>query len=556
MSRTVPFVVSIVLLVGGCAPAFVPEKFDVGPNSLQVKGWTVTGRQLAVDFELTPHGRTISLYSVALVAPDGRRLYPSRLDDRTPKPVRINLGFGMGLGGQGGGGVDPETEGHGPGGGVTTGLGAGVPIVLGTESRGVTRCTMYWPLAHPFMSVNECTLRVVLAMMVLRTSQLLTMPLAMSQPPVQPTSDGKAPENREVDFSVRAASPGGLAWMGFPAPPGVAGVRIACGTGSVAVVLPGGIRTGQTVSGTIVPLPAGPWGPALPTGLQLQDPNGNKHPVEPGRAVTFRPDKPMMTWKVLRNGEVLGTRNVGVKSLSGPADMQGARTPIVQENCAFTVPGTFDGNAGNTTIRVGDRPATILAESATSAIAVVTDLGQTAGKVPIQVTDAGKTTTLDGPAVTVRADCPALSKGQTGTAKVTVAGLSGVGPIGLSVATCNPRTVKMADGTKTHRSRVDPSRIDAHGVFHLDVPVVAIQSGPYVFAAAAGTGTGKSQCKRLDCFNCDSTWRGTCDDTGKVLCSGTRGCTCGGGASHRATGCGGACDHWLCACPFNSCACR
>ena len=360
---------------------------------------------------------------------------------------------------------------------------------------------------------------------------------------------GGKPVASDTVSVVQPGPPSGLEWLASKPPAGVGNVVVRNGDLAVGVVLPADIRQGDQVSGTMVVLPVGS---EPPNGLSLRDPSGQIHPVETGRSVTFTANQPVMTWAIIDKDEtVLGS----AEALTSQPQLAPSRNgpTIVQSDCPFDLPGTFDGDSSNTVVSIGGHPAKILSESPRQAVVVPEDLGTIAGKVPIEVTDAGTTFTHDARVINTSFEYPEIAPGQWGDAKLTVSGLDDPevqDSLGLMVTNCTPEIVKFRDGGNRKHFIVNPDDIHEDGTYSLAVPVQSLQDGTYVLAASSGLAQ-QSQCPIMSCAPCGDIW--VCDDRGKVNCGGARTCTCGGGAGHRMFG--GPCGFWFCGCPFGRCQC-
>ena len=514
-----------------------------GPNSLALKGWTVDDL-LHVEIRLESKDNATSLHSVHLVTPDGQQHRPTKWEDKTSRSTGTAIGIGMGVPGLG------RHEGA-PGVGQPT-VGTSIPLG-GKGGRGITDVNARWDLTGISAPLTNCRLEVVLVSVVIRDARMTTLPLLLLQPETVYRTPGSR-DVREVDFATERPP----AWLASPPPCDTGGVFIRHDRGAVGVVLPADIRKGDTVSGTVVLAPGSD--PKAAAGLQLCDPAGGKHPLRTGQPVTFTAGA-TMTWQLIAaNGTVVGKVDAPVAAaLYSPAPSD--KVPVViQENCAFVLPGPFDGNSSNTVVRVDGRDAQVLTEARDHAVVVGGDLGGRTGKVAVTVTDGSRRRSHEGRAVTTRLDCSQLRQGKPGTATVIVNGLDGLAgtkldrTIRVTVVNGSPKAVKLGDGKARHDVWVDPAMILDDGSCRFGVSVHV--TGPGVFVLAASTGTArKGQCPSVNCLGCDSSF-GFCDDSGKASCSGVvpGGCTCGGGAGHRRIG--GPCGHWICGCSFSRCYCR
>lgn len=196
MKTSIPLCGLIVVgcLLGGCSPgwSFDPETFQIADNEVDLKAWA-EGRELSVEIRLDPADEQITLHSIALVSPGGRRLQPTTWKDETFRASDIKIPIGIGIG-------FPIVRGLG------AGIGTGVRIPLGPKGkyRQVRDVDAFWALSDPARVVAEYSLEVNLATIYADKTDIETLLLKMSHP--TPAEPGKPKKAREVNFTRR---PGG-----------------------------------------------------------------------------------------------------------------------------------------------------------------------------------------------------------------------------------------------------------------------------------------------------------------------------------------------------------
>ncbi len=545
--RSIILVIVAGLCVSGCAPysSFQPETMEVGGNKLTVKGWT-ENMSFCTRVHLRPANRTTSLESLHLVTPSGRRIAPSRWEDKTSRAPRVSMGFGVGLPlGRSDHGVEGERSGVSP----TVGTGVAVPLTSGRD-HGITDVQACWKLTSESTPVTNCTLEVNVRSVNIQQVRVTPVLLAMTHPSVP--QDGE-PSVREVDFACVAPTGRLPKWLAAAPTDGTSSVVVRSREEAVGVLVPSDISQGDKVSCTALPMPVDGRTLDVADGLRLRDPAGVEHRLPTTEPITFVAPA-IMTWALIdRDGKVVGSEEVPVSQVQDPAGAKAADEPIlVQSDHPFNLPGRFDGDSSNTAVRVGGCPATVLTESPNQAVVVPGDMGTQAGKVVIEVTDAGQTFTREATAVHTSFDYPEVQPDQWARAGLIIRGLEPKpqAVLGVMVANCTPNMVKLKGKSNRQHFLVDSKDISEDGTYQLDVPVLGVATGVYVLAASISW-LQKPQCPSLVCSPCGGIW--FCTDTGKVNCGGARTCTCGGGAGHRKFG--GPCGFHFCKCTFGRCQC-
>ena len=91
-------------LFSGCSivDSFQPEVVRIEGGDITIKGWEhVDKSEFNVDIRLKPSSNNVTLHSVNLVCPDGKKRPPVSWKDETRRssPPRLSFGIGLGIGG-------------------------------------------------------------------------------------------------------------------------------------------------------------------------------------------------------------------------------------------------------------------------------------------------------------------------------------------------------------------------------------------------------------------------------------------------------------------------
>lgn len=343
--------------------------------------------------------------------------------------------------------------------------------------------------------------------------------------------------------------PAGLEWLAGPPPPGVGLTLIKSKDAAVGLVVVDGMKEGQTVSTTVVAMPKMRGDSSATEGLVLVDPAGKQHAVSPGKVITFvLGAAPVIS--LMKGGQTLGTKPLVINPAPGANPQL-----LVQSNRISSLHGKFDGNAANTTAKIGDTPLKVIAETPTDMIVAIPDL-DVQGPMTIQISDNGGQSNVACDAVGVEATGPRVMKlGQRSTVEVVLHGLQRFRDMKLKgsalyayVMNETPEVATLDKKARAVSEKVDPRKISKEGDYRLRVGLTAV--GPGTFRLV-GSATLNAQGCEVSCAGCSSF--SYCDDKGTVLCSKGE---CSGkctATSHKGgAGCG---NNLTCDCKWQQCAC-
>ncbi len=343
--------------------------------------------------------------------------------------------------------------------------------------------------------------------------------------------------------------PAGLEWMAGPPPPGLGMALIKTSDAAVGLVYVDGMKTGQTVSTTIVALSKKSGDSSATEGLVVLDPAGKQHTVSVGKVITFALGAAPV-FSLLKGGKTLGTQSIP----TGGAPPAPAKEVLVQSNRITDIHGSFDGNAANSSAKIGNTPLKVIAETPTDMIVACPETN-ISGPVTIDVSDNGQQSTCPADAVSVDAKAPrAMKIGQRSTVEVVYRGLQqfrNMKPDGMKLfAYLVNETPQVAtlDGKKRAISeKIDTKKINEAGEYLLRAGLTAVGPGTY---RLVGSITLNAYGCSISCAGCDTF--GYCDSKGTVVCYAGPDCGHGCTAHSGGPGCG---SNWSCKCKFGRCGC-
>lgn len=225
------------------------------------------------------------------------------------------------------------------------------------------------------------------------------------------------------------------------APRDLANFEFETRAGRVSVHLPADMRAGDTISGTVVADPAGRSEEQCQRNLDTL--NGYVVDIDgrparrAGRAFAFTvPAAGALSLSLLSaDGRRLGHSRVPVVQAGGGAPE--LRLPrLGQQGRPLQIPGPFDGNLDDTSVRVGGAPAVIIAESPRGVIVRMPE--GSPGPVTLEVSEGSveRRAPINRIVVSLNAPRTALRRGERTTLSVRVDGLQGIvdtGPVALSL---------------------------------------------------------------------------------------------------------------------------
>ena len=265
--------------------------------------------------------------------------------------------------------------------------------------------------------------------------------------------------------------------------------------GTVRVRLPDDMATGDTISGTVLDEPAGSTDAERSrNGATLDgyvvEVAGKKADVA-GRVVTFVvPAAATAATLILRhhNGTVAGRVDVPVRTQQNPF----TRPPVpsdfhfpqvVAAGQPFPVSGPFGGNAANTTLGIGGRPAELIAESPRKLVAAPPP--NVSGPTSMQLKEGGTTAAAPVNVLKISLSAPktSLVKGEHTTLHISVSGLEGVRqPIPLQLTNTSPNTIQLAGG-QTQVLTVAPGNLDPNRIYAADRELTGVRAGSFTITA-------------------------------------------------------------------------
>jgi hypothetical protein len=279
---------------------------------------------------------------------------------------------------------------------------------------------------------------------------------------------------------------------------GIQTSRVATIYGTVSVITPAFVESGDRISGTVLVNPKGESeiirkknGEIL-RGMSIQVLGTKVASALPMFTVVVPTGQPTVT---IDDSEI-GVSVFAPNTCPAEADRPGfALTNIGR--APLSIPGMFDGDASNTTCSIGGQPAIILAESPRQVV-VWTPPSLTGPQV-VQVEESG--TSMNGKVnligLSLSVPKTNLMKGERTTLTAKVSGLEGLTsdqyPIKLSLANESPNNVSLGSGS-TIETTLWQSDISALGEYRMTSTITAIAPGSFsvsgqVVSAQFGAGS-------------------------------------------------------------------
>jgi hypothetical protein len=255
-------------------------------------------------------------------------------------------------------------------------------------------------------------------------------------------------------------------------------------TFSIAVYLPGDIRAGDTISGTVLVEPSGDTPAARASSMaQLSgyviDTGDKQTPVTDGRLLLSIGAAGGLVPLILRdaNGATVAISGSNASPSTAPVSVPqpvGAVSPAARP---MSIPGFFDGNAENTRATYNGQPVEVIAES--PRISVLNCPPGMTGPVEIIVTDPKSTVTAETNLVGIKLSAAKLNllRGEKTVVSVEIMGLQGLREP-LSVNLKASPNVRLGGGN-SQTIKVDPLKVDASGVVRRQFSLQSKVPGPF-----------------------------------------------------------------------------
>jgi hypothetical protein len=254
--------------------------------------------------------------------------------------------------------------------------------------------------------------------------------------------------------------------------------------GKITVYLPGDMRAGDIISGTVSVEPAGAADAARASNMAslsgfVIDTGERRTPLNEGRLLLTIGAEGGLIPIILRDSGGARVAMSGSNALPPAAPVVslppvGPVSPVAQP---LSIPGNFDGNAGNTRATINGQPTNIIAESPRQA--VVNCPPGTMGMVKITVTDPKGVASASTNLVGIRLSAPKtnLLRGERTVVSVEIMGLQGLRePLLVNLSASS--TVKLQGGNN-QTLRIDPAKADASGVVRRELSLQSKAPGPF-----------------------------------------------------------------------------
>ena len=235
---------------------------------------------------------------------------------------------------------------------------------------------------------------------------------------------------------------------------GTVTVEVETGKGKVKVILPDDIRAGDTISGTVSETQGVPEGEVVTVKTAEGEVVATKKigPSLPNQTLTFTVPQGASTLILSSMGKHIKTAVITVNANS--SDLPGqpgsfAAPRLGQTGRPLSIPGSFDGNAGNTSVNIGGKNIPVIAGSPRKAVAQIpADTPTGPANLTIRDGDGNpQTSTCNVVGIELKADKLNLMKGETTNLHISVTGLAGLkdnsGNIKLQIENASPQTVRL-----------------------------------------------------------------------------------------------------------------
>ncbi len=247
--------------------------------------------------------------------------------------------------------------------------------------------------------------------------------------------------------------------------------------GTVRVYLPDDIRPGDTITGTVVSEPTGKSGQELLKNESVL--NGLVVDVDgqtqkgPGRLKFKLSSAAMGLMPILlknpggktqsKTGIPLLSNSEGLPAVDSPGPQDYAIPPICQSGNFLPIPGAFDGDTRNTSVKIGGQTCAIFAESPRACLALAPRTAE--GQQTLELKEQGFTAVspIQNVRVSLSAPKTTLLKGESTTVSVKVSGLAGVNPglfpIPFQFSNLSPTQITMGSGSAMSVSLIQPEAV-------------------------------------------------------------------------------------------------
>jgi hypothetical protein len=270
---------------------------------------------------------------------------------------------------------------------------------------------------------------------------------------------------------------------------GMTTVTFSVAAGRLKVFLPDDMRSGDTISGTVVAEPAGSdetekaKNAIVLKSLTVYLDQKTVTP-ESGPKFTWIPKSPnpaAPSKYIIRISEILPSQNAPavyarLYPIGTPSPPAYTIPSLGQNGRQIVIPGPFDGNSDNTKCTVGSTACRIVAESPRKVVIQIP--AEPVGPTTISI---GEDKTTSGPFRNIGIDLSApktnLMKGEKTTLGVQVTGLEGIANA-VTVQMVTTGAVNM-DGGNTQTVQISPSQVGPDGKASLTRTITGVQPGPF-----------------------------------------------------------------------------
>jgi hypothetical protein len=276
--------------------------------------------------------------------------------------------------------------------------------------------------------------------------------------------------------------------------PGLQVYRAKTVHGTVVVNLPDKMYPGETISGSVIAEP-----------LAANNPKKDKQNLDAlikSQVVLFGMKylvgDQLFQFKVPMTMDPAGTV-LQVETAKGVEDsfhleiLEGTRPDIGVKSPAFpgylrsgefqAIAGPFDGQRSNSAIMLNDLELPVVAESPGNIVTMLPE--NLAGRQILTIREGGEKFEREVNVLNLEllADAVTLRRGESASLHVNVTGLEGINqPVTVQIENLTPMNISMSGGNRQEWV-IQPSEVEAGGVFHNDLQITALTSGGFTVTA-------------------------------------------------------------------------
>jgi len=283
-------------------------------------------------------------------------------------------------------------------------------------------------------------------------------------------------------------------------PTGIVTTTLQTPQGKIKVTLPDDMAAGDTISGTVVAEPSGKTdkekernGEVL-NGYVIEFANRKGRVSDPFGRIYVPPTINAASLILLdAKGKQVATAVIPVASAPTPGPSTFQVRGVGQTGKPIQVHGPFDGDSANTSAKVGDTDAKVLAESPRKM--VFESPREVVGPTKIQITENGATATAPFRNLKIDLTAPktSLLKGESTELHVEVSGLEGLSQtINIQIENQSPSTVVLVGGN-VQSIQIPPGLVQTGGTFPWSTGLTGTGNGGFTITGSLPPGRATTE---------------------------------------------------------------